>query len=126
MKEKELLEELARLDEQKNKQLMTARGALIMTNLVFFLGIIGLVSSLLEEGIVQGIIIAASTVFFIIVALITLKIEVYAGYYECQDCNEKFVPTYKQALLAPHIGAIRLMKCPKCNNKTWTKKVMSK
>ena len=56
----------------------------------------------------------------------TLKIEQVAGYYECKECGHKYVPTYKAVNLAPHMGRTRYMRCPKCNKKSWQKKVISK
>ena len=55
-----------------------------------------------------------------------LKIEQVAGYYECKVCGHKYVPTYKAMQLAPHMGRTRYMRCPKCNEKSWQKKVISK
>jgi len=53
-----------------------------------------------------------------------LKIEQIAGYYICRKCNHKYIPTYKQVNLAPHICRTRYMKCPKCNKSSWSKKVI--
>ena len=55
-----------------------------------------------------------------------VKIEQVAGYYECQHCKHKYVPTYMAVTLAPHMGRTRYMKCPECNKKSWQKKVISK
>ena len=55
-----------------------------------------------------------------------LRIEQVAGYYECQHCKHKYVPTYKDMNFAPHMGRTRYMKCPKCHKKSWQKKVISK
>ena len=55
-----------------------------------------------------------------------LRIEQVAGYYECQHCKHKYVPTYKAMNFAPHMGRTRYMKCPKCHKKSWQKKVISK
>jgi L-rhamnose mutarotase len=48
------------------------------------------------------------------------------GYYECKNCHHKFVPTYKEALFVMHTPTKRHLKCPKCNKKSWNKKVLSK
>ena len=56
----------------------------------------------------------------------TVKIEQIAGYYECQVCGHRYVPTYFSVLFAPHINRTRYMKCPHCNKKSWQKKVISK
>lgn len=55
-----------------------------------------------------------------------LKIEQVAGYYECKKCGHRYVPTMKDINLAPHMGRTRHMKCPKCGEKSWQKKVISK
>ncbi len=55
-----------------------------------------------------------------------IKIEQIAGYYECAKCHHKHVPTYGSVLWAPHVNRTRYMKCPKCNERSWQKKVLSK
>ena len=55
-----------------------------------------------------------------------LKIEQTAGYYECDKCYYKYVPKYSSVFLAVHKGRTRYMKCPKCNEKSWQKKVIGK
>ena len=74
----------------------------------------------------QVVIIIFSTILLIIECLILLKIEQIAGYYKCRKCNHLYIPTYKNILCAMHIGRTRYMKCPKCNKKSWNKKVISK
>ncbi len=53
-----------------------------------------------------------------------LLIEKDAGYYECAHCHNKYIPTYKQVISSMHMGRTRYMKCPKCNKKSWQKKVV--
>ena len=55
-----------------------------------------------------------------------IKIEQTAGYYECQKCGHRYVPTFSSVLWAMHVNRTRYMKCPKCNQKSWQKKVISK
>ena len=55
-----------------------------------------------------------------------LKLEVSVGAYKCKNCGNEFVPTYAQALNAMHIGTTRYLKCPKCNKRSWCKKVIKK
>ena len=69
-------------------------------------------------------IIIISTIFVIIMCLIMLKIEQIAGYYECGKCHHKYIPTYNQVLWAMHINRTRYLKCPKCNKRSWNKKVL--
>ena len=55
-----------------------------------------------------------------------MKIEQIAGYYECKNCGERYVPTFKAVNLAPHMGRTRQMRCPHCQKISWHKKVLSK
>ena len=49
-----------------------------------------------------------------------------SGVYECKHCGEKFVPTIKAYLFAPHTPTTRKLKCPKCGKKSYCKKRLSK
>ena len=55
-----------------------------------------------------------------------IKIEQTAGYYECQKCGNRYIPKYSSVFMSMHAGRTRYMKCPKCNEKSWQKKVISK
>ena len=55
-----------------------------------------------------------------------MKIEQTAGYYECQLCKHKYIPSMKAMYMAPHMGRTRKMRCPECGKKSWQKKVISK
>ncbi len=69
---------------------------------------------------------AIGLIIFLIGILNCIKIEQVAGYYECQKCNHKYVPTYWDVLWAPHFNRTRYMECPSCKEKSWQKKVISK
>ena len=125
-KSEELLLELAKQDELKNKKLMTSMWTILITSAIFYIGILLLAVNTLEEGILLGTIICVSTIIFVIAGFIALKFEVDAGYYECKKCHHRFIPTYKEVLFAMHISTTRYLKCPKCHKRSWAKKVMSK
>ena len=55
-----------------------------------------------------------------------IRIEQIAGYYECGVCAHKYVPSYKAISFAMHFGRTRYMKCPKCQKRSWQKKVITK
>ena len=55
-----------------------------------------------------------------------IKIEQIAGYYKCDKCNHKYIPSYFGVFMAMHFGRTRYLKCPKCNKCSWHKKVISK
>ena len=72
------------------------------------------------------LLIAIGFILFIVGIIYAIEIEQKAGYYECENCQHKYVPKYKSVLFAMHVGRTRYMKCPKCNKKNWHKKVISK
>ena len=72
------------------------------------------------------LLIAVGIVSVIGAGVIGLHIEHEAGYYECPNCKERYVPSYNAVLMAPHIGTARKMKCPKCGKRGYHKKVISK
>lgn len=125
-KNEELLFELTKQDELKNKKLMASMWTILITNFLFYIIILQLAVNTLEEGFWLNTIICASTIILLIAVFIALKFEKDAGYYECKNCHHKFIPTYKEIMIAPHLVTTRHLKCPKCHKKSWTKKVMYK
>ena len=68
--------------------------------------------------IFAGMLICFVGVYFCII------IEKNAGYYECEHCHNKYIPSYKQIYFSMHIGRTRYMKCPKCGKHSWNKKTI--
>ena len=126
LKNEKLLLELAKQDEEKNKKLIFAEKIGLIISTIFYVGLILLASLTLKEGPLLGTIIFLATLIFLITTLVWLELEVDAGYYECKNCHNKFISNYKEALFAPHMGTTRYLKCPTCQKKNWSKKVMSK
>ncbi len=73
-----------------------------------------------------SVIVGTSVIPLLIATPFALKIEQTAGYYECKKCHHRYVPTYKGVFSAMHYGRTRYMKCPRCNKRSWQKKVISK
>lgn len=74
---------------------------------------------------VRVLLIVCAMVTVFAAGFISVGIEQKAGYYECQNCGHRHVPTYWQINLAIHIGRTRYMQCPKCMKRSWQKKVLS-
>lgn len=125
-KSEELLLQLAKQDELKNKKLMTSMWTILITSGIFYMIVFILAVTTLEEGLLLGLIICISTILFVIAGFIALKFEVDAGYYECKCCHHRYVPTYKAVMLAMHMSTTRYLKCPQCKKRSWSKKVMSR
>ena len=125
-KTNELLIELAKQEEHKNKILMANMWVLFISSTLFYIAIMLISAIAFGEGFVYGIIVVLSTLVFVCIAFYALKLEVDAGYYECKNCHHRFIPSYKEVLIAPHMSTTRHLKCPECNKKTWAKKVLTK
>ena len=80
----------------------------------------------IEKDWVRLIIILSGLIPGVIGFLVALKLEQVAGFYECQKCGHRYVPTYKAVNLAMHMGRTRYMQCPKCGEKSWQQKRISK
>ena len=118
--------EMVKQKEQSDKKLLTMEIVMGVTTVIMYLAIILIASFVEIQDWIRGLTILFSTTFFVIICFLLLQIEQVSGYYECRKCLYKYVPTYKQVLWARHIGRTRYMKCPKCNQKSWQKKVTSK
>lgn len=71
------------------------------------------------------VLIASGVIILTAFAFVGVWIEQQAGYYKCAECGHHYKPTYRSIVLAPHIGRTRKMRCPKCGNKSYHKKVLS-
>ena len=126
-KTNELLVELAKQDELKNRRLITDMWVLTITAFIFYVALVIISCNLLEEGPILGTIICVSTIVLLFVCFYGFKLEVDAGYYECRHCHHIFEEkNYFKLLMAPHMGTSRYQKCPKCGKRTMAKKVMNK
>lgn len=123
MNKEELLKEL----ERKNRKLLVSSRVLIGISVMFYFALVLLAAFTLEENEAAfSAAIVAALVLLLIGVFYASKMEVDAGYYECENCKHKFVPTYKEAMLASHTPTKRHLRCPECSKKTWAKKVMSR
>ena len=67
---------------------------------------------------------AFALMMILLVSFIAVGIEQKAGYYECECCHHRYVPSYRQVILSMHRGRTRYMKCPVCGKRSWQKKVL--
>ena len=124
-KSEELLLKMTQEKENRDKELLNMEifigilVSIILISCVFIASFVNMQSWLRIGLIIIGLI------PFIIGIGYAIKIEQVAGYYECQNCHYKYVPNYKDVLLALHIGRKRKMKCPKCGNINYHKKVIN-
>ena len=93
---------------------------------ITFLILIFVASYVEMQNWIKILLIAFGIITFAVGMYNCTKIEQTAGYYECTKCHHKYVPTYSSVLWSMHINRTRYMKCPKCNQRSWQKKVISK
>jgi transcriptional regulator with XRE-family HTH domain len=121
--------EIYRQKEEGNRKLLKLEKIVGFIFITYFIFILLTMNYLVEKNIISEniflLIVIPSLVYLVIMGIVLLKVEQIAGYYECGKCHHRYIPTYKSLNLAPHFGRIRYMKCPKCNKKSWNKKVLS-
>ena len=123
-KNEQLLLDMAKEIERKNKTIWSAMWTLMTISIIGLLAGILAAAFLIPEGVWQLVAILGVSVIFLIPCFYALKLEVSVGAYKCENCGNEIVPTYKEALNAMHKGTTRYLKCPKCNKRTWCKKVI--
>ena len=125
-KNEQLLLDMAKELERKNKTIWNAMWTIMVVSIIGLIGGLAIIAFFMPEGPWMLVAILSLCVVFLIPCFYALKLEVSVGAYKCKNCGYEIVPTYKQALIAMHIGTTRYLKCPKCNKRTWCKKVIKK
>ncbi len=118
--------ELAKQKEEADKKMLRAETFMTLITIVFYVALVLMASFIDIPDILRILIIVPATIIVFLVCLLAIRIEQVAGYYECPDCNYKYIPSYKSVLMATHVGRTRKMVCPKCKNKSWQKKITTK
>ena len=122
----QLLLDMAKELEEKNKTIWTSMWAIMLVSIIGLIGGLAVIAFFMSEGPWMIVAILALCAVFLIPCFYALKLEVSVGAYKCKNCGHEIVPTYSQALNAMHMGTTRYLKCPKCNKRTWCKKVIKK
>ena len=125
-KNEQLLFDMAKELEQKNKTVWKSMWVIMIISMTALFSGILIAAFLIPEGVWQLLTIIGICIMFLIPCFYALKLEVSVGAYKCKNCGHEIVPTYKEAMNAMHMGFTRYLKCPKCNKRTWCKKVLKK
>ena len=114
-------------EEKKDRMLLNIEIGIGIPSLLTLLVMIGIAAGIKDlAASIKALLIVAGTVQFFVYCFFALLIETKAGYYKCNECGHTYVPEYRSALFAPHIGRDRKMTCPCCGKKVWHKKVITK
>ena len=125
-KNEQLLLDMAKELEKKNKTIWNSMWAIMTVSIIVLLAGIFAAAFLIPEGVWQLVTILGVVVVFLIPCFYALKLEVSVGAYKCKNCGHEIVPTYTQALNAMHMGTTRYLQCPKCGKRTWCKKILNR
>ncbi len=126
--EKHLLE-MVKEKEKSDKRMLTYEVVFTLISAFFFAAMlaVGIIFVTMEKPLWTFFLpVGIGLAQFIVAVMFALRIEQVAGYYECGKCGHRYVPSYKSVNMAMHFGRTRYMKCPKCGEKSWQKKVIEK
>lgn len=121
-KAEEHIVELAKQNIQKDRLLLKLEWVLMLPTFIMFLVLTGIAAYANISETLRVVLIVVGLLFIFPACFVSIKIEADAGYYECEKCGHRHVPTYGAVLRAHHIGRTRFMKCPNCGQKSWQKK----
>ena len=120
------LMEMVRQKEEADRHLLTAEIYIGALGAVIFFACVFTAAFAPMADWARAALIAAGLVPFLICMSFAIKIEQKAGWYECAKCGHRYVPSYKNVLLAMHVNRTRYMKCPECGEKSWQRKRISR
>lgn len=123
-KNEQLLLDMAKELEEKNKTILTSMWIIITVSTAALIAGIFIALLLIPEGIWQVVTILGMCIVFLAPCFYALKLEVSVGAYKCKNCGHEIVPAYKEVMMAMHMGTTRYLKCPKCGKHTWCKKIL--
>lgn len=118
--------EMVKQKEQADKRLLFLEIFIGLLVSVILFALVFIAAFVQMADWLRIVLIVAGIIPFAIGIAYALRIEQVAGYYECAKCGHRYVPTYSSVLWAMHMNRTRYMRCPKCGEKSWQKKVLSK
>lgn len=118
--------EMVKQKQENDKKMLSLEILIGVFSAFILIGCVALAAFLEMEMWLRITLIAVGFIMGIIGFMFALRIEQTAGYYECNKCKHKYVPSFSSVLGAMHFGRTRFMKCPKCGEFSWNKKVVSK
>jgi transcriptional regulator with XRE-family HTH domain/DNA-directed RNA polymerase subunit RPC12/RpoP len=120
------LVEMVKEKEESDRRLLRMEVVTGVMSLVPLIAAIVIANVIPMEEWLASLIVGICVIPLLVATPFMIRIEQTAGYYECAECGHRYVPSYKSVFMAAHMGRTRHMKCPKCNQRSWQKKVISK
>ena len=125
-KQEEALLTLVKEKQLADKRLLKLEIFIGISSCIILFGLVILAALLNIQDWLRAVLIVIGFIFGFVGFFVAVRIEQVAGYYECKECGHKYVPSYKDVNMAPHMLRTRYMKCPNCGKKSWQKKVINK
>lgn len=125
-KNEQLLLDIASELERKNKTIWSSMWVIMSVSTVLLVAGLLVAVLVIPAGVWQFVSLVGVTVLFMVPCLYAVKLEASVGHYRCKECGEEIVPTYSEVMKAMHKGFTRKLICPRCNKRTWCKKVVKK
>ena len=118
--------EMVKQKEKADKRLLSLEVVIGITSFAVFFAMLMIASFATMDDWVRILIISISAAALLAICFTLIRIEQVAGYYECKNCGHRHVPSYKAIMSSMHMGRTRYIKCPKCQKRSWQKKVISR
>ena len=125
-KNEQLLLDMASELERKNKTIWSSMWVIMSVSTVLLVAGLLVAVLVIPAGVWQFVSLVGITALFMVPCLYAVKLEASVGHYRCKECGEEIVPTYSEVMKAMHKGFTRKLICPRCNKRTWCKKVVKK
>lgn len=125
-KTEQLLIELTKQKEETDKKLLSLEILIGIFSTIILFGFVFCAAFVPMWDWLRACLILTGFVIFLVGIAFALRIEQTAGYYKCAKCSHTYVPSYNSTLFAMHFCRTRYMRCPKCEKRSWQKKVISK
>ena len=110
---------------KKRMQLTILIGIIATISFITFILIVVMYTDVMSIP-VKIILVAIACLIFIIGMYAAMQGERTIGYYQCKECGDIFVPTFKAYTMGIHLFSTRRLKCPHCGKKNWCKKILAK
>ena len=107
-----------------NKQLLGIEVLIICSATIILIGAVFIYEYLEIDIYPKKLLILFSVIYFAFSLYVSLRLEWMTGCYKCHNCEHEFIPSFWRVVWAPHSFFKRYLKCPRCNKKSWHKKVL--
>lgn len=126
LKAEENLIELKKQKEDSDRRMLRVEVFIGYISSITLLVLVFVASFIEMPSAIRILLILIGCIIFGLGMISAIVIEQTAGYYECDICHHKYIPSFKSVFLSMHYGRTRYMKCPKCHKRSWCKKVINK